>query len=153
MDTVHTHTTGPHPTTRDRTAGRRVGHVVAVLVNLLLLYLINVSPGWDAVPFLTGETVLVLGLVNLSLWASVVAEALYVVWDAVWLRALGDIVTMGISLAATVRIWQVFPFDLTSGWEMATRVLLGIAVFGTLVGIAVALARLIRSLAAPTRTT
>ena len=62
-------------------------------------------------------------------------------------RAFGDAVTTGVGLAALVRIWQVFPFDLGSGWELAVRVLLVVAVVGSLIGVAVALSRLVTSLA------
>ena len=55
------------PSTRVSTGTRRTGYVIAVLVNLALLVGINVWPGWDAVPFLTGETELVLPIVNASI--------------------------------------------------------------------------------------
>ena len=42
---------------------------VAMTVNLVLLFLVNVAPGWQAVPFLT-ETTDVLLLVNLSMAAA-----------------------------------------------------------------------------------
>lgn len=37
---------------RPAVAARRFGYVVAVLVNLALLYAVNAWPGWDALPFL-----------------------------------------------------------------------------------------------------
>lgn len=153
MSTVHPPTTGTRAAAHPHTGAHRAGHVVAVLVNLLILYLVNVRPGWDAVPFLTPETTQVLPWVNASLWVTVVAESLYVAWDTGWFRALGDIVTTGVGLAAIVRMWEVFPLDVSRGWELAARVVLVVAVFGSLIGIGVALARLIRSLAAAGRST
>ena len=153
MSTVHPPTTGTQAAAHPHTGAHRVGHVVAVLVNLLILYLVNVRPGWDAVPFLTPETTQVLPWVNASLWVTVVAESLYVAWDTGWFRALGDIVTTSVGLAAIVKVWDVFPLDVSSGWEVAARVVLLLAAFGSLVGIGVALARLIRSLAASGRST
>ena len=151
MSTVPTHTTGSHagyhaPTTR-RSGVSRAGHAVAVVVNLVLLYVINVWPGWDAVPLLTPDTTQVLGLVNASLWVSAIAETTYVITTSAWWRALGDAVTTGVGLAATIRVWQVFPFDLSSGWEVAARVFLGIAIVGSLVGIVAAISRFIRAMA------
>ena len=79
MSTATTPTTGQHPGTHARpahrsTAASRAGHAVAAIINLVILYLVNVWPGWDAVPFLTQSTTQVIGIVNASLWVSVAAE-------------------------------------------------------------------------------
>ena len=125
-----------------RTAGaRRAGYVVAALVNALLLALTNTWPGWDAVPVLTGDTPRVLGLVNASLVASVVANLVYLLRDPPWLRAVGDLVTTSIGLAALVRIWQVFPFEVEDGWRLVIRLLLALGAVGSVIGIASALVR------------
>ena len=50
--------------TRPAVAGRRAGYAVAIAVNLVLLYLVNVAPGWQAVPFLTESTTEVLNSHN-----------------------------------------------------------------------------------------
>ena len=100
--TIHVSHTGP--TVAEAPA------MVAMTVNLVLLFLVNVGPGWQAVPFLT-ETTDVLLLVNLSMAAAVAANAVYSVFDPPWVRALGDAVTTSVGLASLVRIWQVFLFD------------------------------------------
>ncbi len=151
MSTAPTPTTGPYPgaparTGRGRARAGRFGHVIGALVNLALLYVVNVWPGWDALPFLTAETTLVLGLVNASLWVSVAAEITYVAVTAPWWRALGEAVTTMVGLAAVVRIWEVFPFDVSSGWELAVRLFLGIAAVGSIIGIVAALWRFITAL-------
>ena len=158
MSTAPSPTTGQHPGTHVRTGhGRatvsRAGHAVAVVINLAVLYLVNVWPGWDAVPFLTESTTQVIGIVNASLWVSVVAEATYVVTTSRWWRALGDAVTTGVGLAAVIRIWQVFPFDLSSGWELAFRVVLVVAIVGSLIGIVAAISRFVTSLTGPGEST
>ncbi len=154
MSTAPTPTSGPHPGSHvrsDRAGASRAGHAVGVLVNLAVLYLVNVRPGWDALSFLTADTPLVLGLVNLSLGVSVAAEASYVVVAGAGWRAFGDVVTTGVGLAAVVRVWQVFPFDVAGPWQLALRVLLVVAVVGSLIGIVAALARLTRAAARPVR--
>jgi hypothetical protein len=116
-----------------------------VLVNALMLYLINRSPGWEAVPFLTGATVLVLGIVNASLIVGIVANLVYLVADPPRLKSLGDLVTTGVGLAAIVRVWQVFPFDLAgTSWEVVVRVLLAVAAFGSVIAMLVAIVGLVR---------
>ena len=125
---------------------RSFGYVVAIAVNVGLLYLINESPGWDAVGFLTSETSLVLGLVNASIAAGVAMNSVYLVSDPEWLRALGDVVTTTIGLVALLAIWQVWPIDLPAPWELLTRWVIGVGVAGSVIGIIVAMVRFVRAL-------
>jgi hypothetical protein len=120
---------------------RRVGYVVSVLLNLAVLYAINTWPGWEAVPFLTAETADVIDWVNLSIWVGVAANVLYLLADPVALKALGDVVTTAVGMVVVVRIWQVFPFDVSSTWELVLRVLLVLGMVGSGIGILVALGR------------
>ena len=143
--TTHVTHTGPS------VAGRRAGYAVAMTVNLVLLFLVNVTPGWQAVPFLTENTTDVLLLVNLSMGAAVVANAVYSVLDPPWVRALGDAVTTSVGLASLVRIWQVFPFEFDTSsvpWDLVARWVIGIGIFGCVVAIIVALVRFVRGLMA-----
>ena len=43
-----------------------------------------------------------------------VVNALFVVADPPWFKALCNVVTSAISLTVAVRTWQVFPFDFSS---------------------------------------
>jgi len=116
-------TTAPRRT--ESATARRVGYALAVLINGLLLSGVNVWPGWRVLPFLTEDTRQVLGLVNLSLIAGMIANAVYVITDRTWLKALGDLVTLGIGMAVLVGFWEVFPFDFTGsslGWATVARV-------------------------------
>ncbi|HSE08121.1 MAG TPA: hypothetical protein VLB29_05605 [Nocardioidaceae bacterium] len=132
---------------RPPVAARRVGFVIAALINAALLYAVNVWPGWEELPFLTGQTTEVLGLVNASLIASVVANIVYIAYDAGRLRALGDIVTTSIGLAAMIQIWQVYPFDFEGysvDWDVVVRILLVIGMVGSVIGIFVRFVNLVR---------
>ncbi|HEY5881484.1 MAG TPA: hypothetical protein VIU11_21420, partial [Nakamurella sp.] len=90
---------------------RRGGYVGAIVVNAIMLYLINVWPGWAVLPFLTDDLRVVLPWINASILTSIVVNVGYLVADPRWVRALGSIVTGVVGLVATVRMWQVFPFD------------------------------------------
>jgi hypothetical protein len=132
---------------RPGVAARRSGYLIAAGISGLVLYLVNRRPGWEALPFLTPDTEKVLGLVNASIIAGLVANLVYVVADPPRLRSFGDLVTTGIGLAAMVRIWQVFPFSFEEGgfpWETVFRVFLAIAIVGSAIGIVVALVTLVR---------
>jgi hypothetical protein len=132
---------------RPNPAARRAGYVVAAALNGLVLYLVNRRPGWDAVPFLTSETEQVLGLVNASIIAGLVANLVYLLADPPRLRSFGDLVTTAIGLAAMVQIWQVFPFSFDEEgfpWDTVFRWLIGVGIVGSAIGIVVALVTLVR---------
>ena len=131
---------------RPALGARRAGYVVAVVVNVAVLYAVNRWPGWEAVPFLTGDTVLVLGLVNASILVTLLANLVYLVRDPPWLRSVGDVVTTAVGLAAMVRIWQVFPLDFGDtavNWALVARILLVVGIGGSIVAIIVQLVSLV----------
>lgn len=134
---------------RPATPGRRLGYAIALVINALLLYAVNVWPGWQVVPFLTDETRDVLDLVNLSLIVGMITNGVYVFVDGPVVRALGDLITLGIGLAVLLALWQVFPFDFDDSgfdWTLLVRIVLGVALFGTAIGIVVQVVVLVRSL-------
>jgi hypothetical protein len=120
---------------------------MAVAVDAALLYLLNRSPGWQAVPFLTDAMSQVIGVVNLSVTAGLVANLVYVVWDPEWLKALGDLTTTCVGVLAMLRLWQVWPFDLPAGspWNLLVHLALGLGLVGGAVGIAASTVRYVRA--------
>ncbi len=102
----------------------RSGYVGSAVVQGIMLWLVNGWPGWEAVPFLTRDTELVLGLVNATILVTLVANLVYAVADPPRLKAFGDLAIAVVGLFALVRIRSAFPFDLSSGWETTARVLL-----------------------------
>ena len=132
---------------RPPTASRRAGYVIAAAINAVLLWLIHVWPGWDAVPFLTDDFQTVLWLVDLSLIVTIALNLIYVVRDPKWLTAAGAVVTTAVGLAAAVRMLQVFPFDLGDSdfWPVVFRVLLWVAIVGSVIGIITNVVTLIRA--------
>ena len=142
-------TTQERQRTRPPVGARRFGYAVAIGVNALLLFLINQAPGWQVLPFLTADMEQVLGFVNASLIAAVVANSVYVLADPRWLRALGDVVTTTFGLVAMVQFWWVWPLDFGDSafdWEVVARVFLVIGIVGSVFGIIVALVNLSREL-------
>jgi len=141
---VRTTTAGFRP---DATVRRRVGYSVGIVVNSALLYAINVWPGWRSLTFLTDDADQLLPLLNASLTVGIIANAIYIVFDRMWVKALGDLITVGISLVLLVSIWQVFPFafmDPSIDWATIARVVLGVSIFGCAIALVVQLVVLIR---------
>lgn len=147
-----TSTTGTPPvrsTRRPPRGARRVGYLLSAAINLVLLWLVNVSPGWGVVPFLTDDFARVVGVVNASLLVGVVTNLLYVVADPSWARRLGDAITAAFALVVLLQLVTVFPFDLGagwSGWETVLRTGLALACVGTGIGVLANLAQLLRAL-------
>jgi hypothetical protein len=126
-----------HATRRPSAGARRAGYGLAILFSTALLVILNGAPGWQAIPFLASDTAQVLWMVNLCLATGIAANLVYLSFDRPWLRSLGDLVTTGMGLATAIRIWQVFPFDLSSGWSTVVRVLLVVAIAGSCVALVV----------------
>lgn len=131
---------------RPTPAQRRSGYVGAILVNGVFLYALNRWPGWDAAPFLTPDTERVLGIITASIITGIVANAVYLLADPPRLRALGEIVTSAVGLAAVIRVWRVYPFDFSGDfpWDTVARVVLVLGMVGCGIGILAALVRLVR---------
>jgi hypothetical protein len=121
------------------TSGRRVGYVLGALANAALLWMMHVWPGWEVVPFLNADTPQVLGLVDASLVAGIVVNLVHLVCDPGWSIPAGQGVTTAFGLAATIRVLDVFPFDLGSGWATVVHVLLVVGIAGSVIGLVAAL--------------
>ncbi|MFC5822156.1 hypothetical protein [Nonomuraea harbinensis] len=139
---MHTHAPSRRPA-----VARRTGYTIAAVVNATLLYGVNAHPGWQAVPFLTPETVRVLPLVNLSLIVALLTNMILLVRDPRWARPAGDLVVTLIGLAALARFLAVFPvaFDHPAvDWATVVRTVAIVAIALTAIAAIAHLASLVR---------
>jgi hypothetical protein len=128
---------------RPSPAARRVGFVIAAVMNGVIWYLVNVHPTWHAVSILTADTRLVLPWFNLSWFATMAVNVVYVAYDPPWLVAAGNVLTTTLGLVALISLMAVFPFDFpTQAWTTAAHVLLVIAIIGTAIGVLVYMIKL-----------
>jgi hypothetical protein len=126
-------------------AGRRVGYVIAIIINLAFLYLINVMPGWTAIDVLTAEFTTVLWIINLSLLLSVAANVAYIAYDSTWFKASCEFTLAAISLIIAIRMYQVFPFDFATfafNWTVLARLIIVAVMIGSLIAMVVNAVRL-----------
>lgn len=133
---------------RPGAAVRRAGYVIAILINAAILYVINVWPSWHAVPFLTSATIAVLPWINASIIVGMVANVVYLVADQRWVRAVGDVATTAVGLAAMIQLWIVFPFefDPATPWTLLARLVIALGVAGSAVAIVVQFITFVREL-------
>ena len=139
-DQTHQVPTTPSPV-------RRTGYVIAIVVNALLLYVVNNLLAWDVLPFLTQDFERLLPILNLSIVASIAANALYLWRDRGTIRHGSQIIVSALSLGVMVRTWQIYPFDFSAysvNWDVLVRFILVVAVVGTSIGLVAEAVKLVR---------
>jgi hypothetical protein len=130
------------------TALKRSGYVIAIVINLIMMFVANNILSWGWFPFLTDDFTSLLPLINISLAATILANVCYLAFDPAWFKSLTQIGLNLISLIVSIRFYQVFPFDFSTSqfnWETVTRVVIILAIVGTGIAIVVESVKLIRS--------
>lgn len=128
--------------------GRRIGYLVAIAVNVVILWIANNLLEWEWPRFLTPDFDEVLPILSASIIASIVVNALWVLYDRRWFKAMGDIVTSAFGLAVCVRTLQVFPFDFSTyahDWSWLVRLVMWVGIVGSAISVLVNLAKLVSS--------
>jgi hypothetical protein len=98
------------PTDEERVRARRASYVGSIVVNAIWYYVAHNLLRWD-IPFLTPSFASVLWAIDLSIGASIVANALFLAYDERWFRRLLQIVLTGLAFVATSTLYGVFPFE------------------------------------------
>lgn len=129
------------PTRGSKTPIRTAGYAVGAAVNLVLLVIVNNLLDWGWPVFLTGEFAEVLPLLNVSIGAAALANGLYIVDDRPGFKHAAQLILGAISLTVLARVWETFPFDFSAyagfDWDLATRMVLVLAMIGTGIGMLV----------------
>jgi len=88
---------------------RKVDYVIAIVINLIALYVLHNLLNWH-VPFLTERFAAVLWAFDLSIEATIVANVLFLVYDAGWFKHLAQIALDVLGLVVIATLYGVFPF-------------------------------------------
>lgn len=140
MNTDHLSLPEPTPSRKRQpsAAVRRFGYLISIALNAAFLFIVNNVLEWDLTPWLTDDFEEALPLIRTVLIATIVVTAIYMFFDARWFKSLTQIGLAGISLAATLRLYRVFPFDFSAyefPWNTVARSVLIIALVGIAISI------------------
>jgi hypothetical protein len=117
-----------------RDASRRGGFLGSIVVNAIMLYAAQHVLEWQ-IGWITPAWSDVLWVVDLTLEASIVVNALYLIFDASWFRNLGGAVSCGIAVLATWWLYVIYPFDFGSATANdLARFLLVLLMIATTIG-------------------
>ena len=131
-------------------ATRRLGYSVAVAVNVFMLWIMNSLLEWGWPSWLTDEFDQVLPIINVSIVATIIVNLAYIVYDTAWFKSMLQVGLLVISLVATIRLYQVFPFDFSAysfNWEAVTRICLVFVCIAVGIGLIVEIVKFARAAA------
>ena len=122
---------------------RRVRYIFAIIFTLVFMYIINHLLEWG-VPFLTNDFRICLWVINLSMAASVVGNALLLAYNARWFRHIIQIILNIFAFVAVYIVYAIFPFAFPEAlWAMLARFVLIIMMIGIGIGLIVEFVKLV----------
>lgn len=131
---VNSSTLPPVEAAPGRRAAPRSGYVVAAVVDAVLLFLLDVWPGWDVVPILSPAFADVLAAVNAAIVVNLVVHAVSALVPSPRVRALGQLLLCVVGVAVGLLLLRVYPFSVTGLWIALITALLWLGVVGSAVG-------------------
>jgi O-antigen/teichoic acid export membrane protein len=96
--------------TKQGWTARRAGYIATIVVFIVLLYIFLHLYDWG-VPFITEEYNDLLLFIRLSFYASIIAHAIFLIYDPKWFRHLLKAGVNVFSSLSTIMFYVVFPFD------------------------------------------
>jgi hypothetical protein len=115
---------------------RRIGYIVSIVVMIVVIYVLRHLRQWG-VTFLNEDFENALFYIELSIYVSIAANALFILYDHRWFKHLLQGIANIFSALALIMIYVIFPFDIESDtwvkWiKIALLILFGLSVLGTL---------------------
>jgi hypothetical protein len=127
---------------RDDPERRPAAYVGTIVANIVFLWFVNSVAGWDW-RFITDDFPAVLWAIYLSIGFQIAGNALLLFFHPRFLhhtiQALLDVV----SLLALIVLVTVFPFDFAGAGDLIAKVVLSVAIGGTVIGTVVNLLKAI----------
>jgi len=125
---------------------RKIGYVVVILIMIVILYLVRNYEDWHF-KFLTKEFSKVLFYIELSIYANIVANILFILYDNRWFKHLIQAVTDVAGALSLIMFYVIYPLNIEHGnWDKWIKIGL-LVIFGfTVISIVVNLVKGIRYL-------
>jgi len=122
---------------RSRRTERTTEYTIAIIVSLIFLYVFNNLLNWH-IYFVTNALNDVLWIINLSLIATIIGNALFILYRADWFRHLVKIVINIFNIIAVYLVYLVFPFNFNNSFfNWALNILLILIMIGIVIAIIV----------------
>ena len=100
---------------RSRRTERTTEYIIAIIVSLIFLYVFNNLLNWH-IYFVTNALNEVLWIINLSLLATIIGNALLILYRAEWFRHLMKIIINIFNIIAVYLVYLVFPFNFNNSF-------------------------------------
>ena len=129
---------------------RRLGYLVGIAVSAGIVFVLNNLLTWDILPFLTSDFEQLLPIINASLAATITFNAIWILYDAAWIRSTGQIILNLISIAVLALTLRVFPFDFSAysfNWESLTKVVIVFLIVAIVIATIVEIVKLVSAIA------
>jgi len=124
----------------------RASFVVAIIVNLILIYIVNQVPNWD-ISFITSSWSETLWILNLSLVVTIIGNFLFLFYHRQWFLSLAQIVMNVFVFWAVLTLYNVFPFTFSQSYMVfVTWLVLILIMVGVFISIIVEMVKLVVSL-------
>jgi hypothetical protein len=124
----------------------RASFVVAIIVNLIFIYIVNQVSYWD-ISFITSAWSETLWILNLSLIVTIIGNLLFLFYHPQWFRSLAQIVMNIFVFWAIKALYTVFPFNFSQpSLMLLTWVVLLLLMVGVSISIIVEIVKLVASI-------
>jgi hypothetical protein len=129
--------TGGHKKNKNRVnpVARRIGYLVSIVVMIVVIYILRHLREWG-LNFLTDDWDKCLFYINVSIYISIGANFLFIIYDSRWFKHFLQALVSIASAVALIMLWVIFPFNfMNDGWDQWVKIIL-LVLFGfTIIGI------------------
>lgn len=94
---------------------RKSEYIFAIIFNLIFLYIVNNLLNWN-IYFITNALNEVLWIINLSIIAAIIGNALLLAYNPEWFRHVIKIIMNLFAFISTYFVYTVFPFNFNNSF-------------------------------------
>ena len=124
---------------------RRIGYIFAIAFMILFIWVLRHLREWG-VNFLNDDFERALFYIELSIYASIIAQALFIFYDNRWFKHLAQAVTNVFGALSLIMIYVIFPFNFDDTWTKWIKIGLLVIFAITVITIPVELFKGVRDL-------